>query len=253
MRLLTLDIETSPNLADVWGLWQQNVSLSQLRQSTRMLCFAAKWHGDKRVIFHSEHHGDWQDRRSIMVNAAWNLLNEAEGIIHFNGKRFDTPHLNREFVEAGLTPPSPYKQIDLCEVVKRVFKFPSNKLEYVSKQLGLKGKLQHTGHKLWVDCMAGDDKAWNLMRRYNKRDVVTTEELYDRLLPGIPASMHPHVGLYHKLPRSTWPGCGSVDIKKDGFAYTSLSRFQRYECKACGTWSRGGKRLGGVDTRGVSA
>ena len=54
MKILAIDIETSPNLADVWGLWQQNVSLNQLRESTRMLCFAAQWQGSKRITFASE-------------------------------------------------------------------------------------------------------------------------------------------------------------------------------------------------------
>lgn len=247
MKLLTIDLETSPNLADVWGLWQQNVSLSQLRESTRMLCFAAKWYGDKKVHYFSEHH----DGKETMVCAAWTMLNAADAIIHFNGKRFDTPHLNREFVEAGLTPPSPYRQIDLCDVVKRVFRFPSNKLEYVSKRLGLEGKLHHTGQQLWTDCMAGDDKAWNLMRRYNKQDVVTTEQLYDRLLPWIPASMHPNVALYDEEVLTACPRCGSTNIKKDGFAFTALSMFQRYECTDCHTWSRGGKKLDGAKVQGV--
>lgn len=149
MRRLTLDIETRPNLAYTWGLWDQNVGLNQLVSPVDMICFAAKWHDEKRVKFFSE----WADGREGMVNAAWGLLNDADVAIHYNGRKFDVPHLNREFVSIGLTPPSPYKQVDICNVVKRVFAFPSNKLEYVSKALGVKAKDAHKrfpGFELWL-------------------------------------------------------------------------------------------------------
>src|SRR5690606_41747736 len=89
-----------------------------------------------------------------MVKEAHRLLSAADAVIHFNGQRFDIPHLNREFVEAGLTPPSPYSQIDLLKVVKKNFRFPSNKLDYVTKKLGLDHKVQNGGHQLSVKGMA---------------------------------------------------------------------------------------------------
>ncbi|NIV35232.1 MAG: hypothetical protein GWN58_38990, partial [Anaerolineae bacterium] len=48
-----------------------------------------------------------------MLEGAWELLDEADAVVHYNGKKFDIPTLNREFVKYGFTPPSPYKQIDL--------------------------------------------------------------------------------------------------------------------------------------------
>lgn len=51
MKILMLDIEVSPNTAHVWGLWQQNVSINQLMESSYTLCWAAKWHGTKEVMF----------------------------------------------------------------------------------------------------------------------------------------------------------------------------------------------------------
>ena len=108
-KILTLDCETSPNIADVWGLWQQNVSLNQLRESTRMISFAAKWLGKPRVEFYSEFHNG----RVEMIHRAHEMCNEADVMIHYNGRTFDVPHLNREFIENGFAPPSPFQQIDL--------------------------------------------------------------------------------------------------------------------------------------------
>ena len=53
MKVLFLDIETSPNVAHVWGIWQQNVSLNQLMESSYTMCWAAKWQGESKVHFDS--------------------------------------------------------------------------------------------------------------------------------------------------------------------------------------------------------
>jgi DNA polymerase elongation subunit (family B) len=241
-RILTIDIETSPNLAHVWSLWNVNVGLSQLRESGDVMCFAAKWHGSNKIMYYSTyHHG-----REAMLQAAHDLLSEADIVVHYNGVRFDIPHLNRAFVEAGMTPPAPYAQVDLFRVVKRNFRFPSNKLDYVVQALALGAKDQHQGHQLWVDCIAGKRSAWDTMRAYNKQDVHITEKLYDKLLPWI--SPHPAVGLY-SFESHSCPACGSAEVKPRGRAYTSVSVFQRYRCDDCGRWSRGSKRVSGVALR----
>jgi hypothetical protein len=245
VRILEIDIETSPNLAHVWDLWQQNVALNQLLQSTEMLCFAAKWYRERPVMFFSGH----RDSKATMIESAHKLLDQADAVIHYNGRRFDVPHLNREFVEVGMRPPSPFAQIDLYQVVKRRFKFPSNKLDYVSRTLGLKGKVKHEGHELWVKCMAGDARAWKNMERYNKQDVLLLEELYDVLLPWIPS--HPSRVVVDGVEGC--PACGSTQLTRQGFAYTGVSKYQRFRCSDCGKWSRGSKRIAAADIREVTA
>ena len=243
MKILTLDIETSPNLAHVWGLWKQDIRGPQLLESTEMLCFAAKWLGSKPVLFASQ----FTDGRESMVRAAHDLLSEADALITYNGKRFDTPHLNREFIQLGLKPPSPFKQIDIIETVKSKFKFPSNSLAYVLKTLGLGGKLSHTGHQLWIDCLAGDARAWKLMERYNKQDVVRTEQLYEYLLPWITG--HPSFGA--ETGNDVCPNCGSDNLQRQGFSYTQTGRYQRYVCE-CGRWCSATRRDRGTRIKGVA-
>lgn len=245
-RILTLDIETSPGLADIWALWDQNVGLSQLREVTAVICFAAKFHGEDKVHFHSSFH----DGHDEMIAAAHALLDEADIVVHFNGTSFDMPHLNREFILAGLPPYSPVAQVDLLKVVKSRFKFMSNKLAHVSTQLGLEGKLEHSGHELWVKCLAGDEDAWATMREYNVQDVVLTEQLYDRLRPWV--KNHPHVGLFGVSEEDSCARCGGTDLEKRGFAYTPLGKFQQFQCRGCKSWSRGKKSLATVDVRGIA-
>jgi len=244
-KTLTLDIETSPILAYTWGLFDQNISIGQIVEPTRMLSWAAKWHGSKRVLFASEFH----DGHDAMVRQIHALLDEADIVVHFNGSTFDMPHLRREFALLDLPPYSPVQEVDLLKVARSRFRFPSNKLDYLAGQFDLGGKLHHTGFQLWRDCLAGDEKAWNLMRRYNKRDVVITEQLYDRLRPYM--KTHPHMGLFSGEV-DCCSRCGSVDLEKRGFAYTGVSAFQQFRCRACGSWSRGSKSTARVDSRGVA-
>lgn len=245
MKLLTVDLETSPATASVWGMFNQNIGLNQLLVPTRVLCFAAKWHGATKVDFYSEHHHGKEE----MVQAAHRLLTEADAVIHFNGARFDVPHLNREFLLAGLNPPAPFHQIDLLRVIRKQFKFQSGKLAHVTAELGLSGKLSHSGHTLWLQCLEGDEKAWNLMRRYNKQDVVTTEELYNRLLPWI--TNHPHVGLIDKRPAESCPNCASTAIQWRGWAFTKSSQYRRFQCQDCGSWGRATSRETGTKVVGI--
>ena len=245
-RILVLDIETSPNLAWVWGMWDQNVGINQLVESQTVLCFAARWLGEKKVHFHSVH----QDGQAGMIQAAWDLLEESDAIIHYNGKGFDIKHLHREFLLHKLGPPSPHRDIDLLTVCRGRFKFPSNKLDYISQALGLGQKVKHAGMELWIACMQGDDKAWATMRKYNIGDIQLTEDLYYELLPWI--KNHPHVGSYNGEAHSC-PNCGGTDIRKNGWSVSNASTYQRYRCKSCGANIRDAKKNPEVKTttRGI--
>lgn len=246
MKILTIDIETAPNLAHVWGLWQQNVGLPQLLESGHVLCFAAKWYGEKKVIFYSE----FEHGKEAMLRAAYDLVCEADVVVHFNGKSFDMPWLNSEWVRQGWTPPAPYQEIDLKVISSKTFRFPSNKLDYLAGELLGQKKVKNVdGHELWIQCMAGDKAAWKQMEKYNRFDVVLTEKLFDRIRPWI--RNMPNPALYDEADpvQHTCPECGSCELTKEGYAYTKVSKYQRYSCDNCGRWSRGAKRLAGVDLR----
>lgn len=179
MKTLYLDIETTPIKAYVWGLWDQNVSIDQIIEPTTMLCFGARWGGTKKVIFKSVHH----DGYKVMLEELHALMEEADVLVGWNSAAFDHKHINREFLENGFTPPSPVKDLDLMSIVKANFQFPSNKLDYVAQKLGVGAKVKHSGFKLWINCMAGDPKAWAEMKKYQIQDVNLLIDLYDILLP----------------------------------------------------------------------
>lgn len=243
-KILTLDIETSPNIVYRWGLYDQSpVSIEQIIEPQRVICWAAKWHDRSRVEFASEFH----DGHEFMVGRARELMSEADIVVHYNGKRFDMPHLRTEFLLAELMPSAPVQEIDLYQVVKSRFRFPSNKLDYVARRLGVGGKVSHAGQALWTGCLAGDPKSWASMKRYNLNDVVIEEQVYDRVRPWI--TNHPNMALFIDGDDPTCPNCGLHELTKQGVRRTATTVYQRYQCNHCGAWSRGGKSLDRVDLR----
>lgn len=235
MKILLLDIETAPNVAYVWGLFKENIPLQRLVSSGYVLCWAAKWLGEDEVMFDSVH----QSKPKAMLKGIHKLLEEADAVIHYNGTNFDIPTLNKEFLLNRMTPPSTYKQIDLLRTARDRFRFTSNKLDYVADALGVGKKFKHKGFELWVQCMAGNKEAWDEMESYNKQDVHLLEEVYQIFRPWI--RNHPNVALYTDSADAVCPYCGGAHLHKRGTAFTSVGKYQRYQCVDCGGWSRGRK------------
>lgn len=232
MKLLFLDIETAPHKVYSWGLFKQNIAINQIVEPGYTLCWAAKWNHGPEIMFESVENSERQ-----MLEQMFKLLDEADAVVHYNGRKFDVPTLNKEFIQLGLGVPSPYHQIDLYQVVRSQFRFPSNKLDYVSQALGLGAKVKHMGMELWKGCMDGDAKAWRLMERYNKQDVRLLPKLYERLLPWI--KTHPNHALYTDDTRPVCTNCGSHKVQSRGEEHTRTQTYKRYQCTGCGTWLKG--------------
>lgn len=227
-KVLFIDVESSPNMVYTWGLWNQNVSIEKIISPQRILCWAAKFEGQSEVMWK----GEYNTNRTYLFNMLAEILDETDFVVHFNGISFDMPMINAEFIQAGIKPPSPYKQIDLYKVASKQFRFPSNKLDYISQALNIGEKVKHPGFSLWTDCLAGKSDAWEIMRQYNIHDVELLEDLYKAMLPWIP--YHPN----RLLTELACPTCGSEELQKRGTYLARTRRYQRYVCKQCGAWSR---------------
>lgn len=227
-KILFLDIETAPAVAYVWGLHDQNININQVVRPGYILCWSAQWLDGKNE-FHKITDGE-----KTMLQRMRDLLDEADAVVHYNGASFDIPILTREFIKHRITPPSPFKQIDLYRAVQRTTRFDSGKLAFVSKELGI-GEKGHTGgFELWTGCMNGDKKAWATMEKYNRQDVKLLIPLYLRLLPWIPG--HPVLGLVEGV---TCTRCGGKHLQRRGQAVMSRGTYARYQCQSCAAWSRG--------------
>ena len=224
-KILVIDIETAPASGYIWKLFDVNISLSQLIDTSKVICFAAKWVGDKKVIFHSNQ----EDTHKKMIKKAWDLFNEADAVIGYNSKNFDCKILNKEFILSGFPPPAPYKHIDLLQTMKNKFKFMSNKLDHVSQELGIGKKTSHQGFELWQACMNNDSKAWKLMKKYNINDVKLTEELYDKVKGWLKTTFN-----FNEHSESmVCPNCGSHNVTKNGTYKSPTRAYQKYVCNDC--------------------
>lgn len=205
--------------------------MSQMVTSSKTLCWAAKWYGEKRVMFDSVH----QSTERQMLKGIHRLLDEADVVVHYNGRKFDVPTLNKEFLLNNMMPPSPYKQVDMLLAARGAFRFQSNKLDSIAQQLDLGKKTSHEGFELWVKCMANDAGAWRRMEKYNKNDVVLLEKVYDRMKPWIKG--HPSHSTHTGSEVCT--NCGSDRLQRRGTATNAAGKYPRLQCVDCGTWMRG--------------
>jgi hypothetical protein len=249
-KILLLDIETAPNRAYFWGgTYKQNINPDWIDAAGYVLCWTAKWLGKKEVVFRRLRNGN----HKALLSPMHKLLSEAHAVVHYNGKKFDIPTLNKEFLIRGMKPPSPYKQIDLLKTMWETFLFPSNKLDYICKALDIGQKLRHEGPQLWMDCMDNKSEAWKKMEAYNRRDVELLEQLYRRLLPWIKG--HPNRGAANN--DQICPSCGSFDYVIDGEHRAQVLKYRRYQCADCGTWFRSNRssspRLRAGEERFVAA
>lgn len=245
MKVLHIDIETAPSLAFVWGLWKENIPIDRLIAPGYTMCFAAKWEDQKETMFHSLFEEDME----TMLSELWVLLDEADVVVHYNGKKFDIPTINREFIKYDFPPPSPYDQIDLYQIVRSTFRFASNKLDFVARELGIGAKVQHKGMDLWKECMAalqyeeGEEvpekfwKSWKEMERYNREDVVLLPRLYAKLQPWI--RNHPNRALWMPVgDMPVCPSCGSTDLRFKSYKRTKVLGYKQYHCQKCGSYPR---------------
>lgn len=245
-KILLLDVETSPSAVYVWGCYDQNINPIQVIKEGYMLCWSAKWLGSKEVMFDSifNYKSYFKKNPSSDLQIAkslWKLLNECDICITHNGNDFDLKWANTIFLKNGLKPPSSFKSIDTLKEARTNFKFLSNKLEFLVKDLSLGEKMQNEGFSLWLKCMQGELNAWKSMEQYNKRDVLILEKLYNIMKPFIKS--HPKLGLYFEDLKMRCNNCASSNLQKHGFAFTSGNKYQRYICNDCGVESRGKKSL----------
>lgn len=242
-KVLVLDCETSPLLVYAWDLRDQDFSIQNLQQDWYIMAWSAKWLGESRIFYKDQRASKEMSDDRLILEDLWKLLDEADIVITQNGAKFDGPKLNARFIMHGMKPPSPYQHLDTYQIVKKVAKFTSNKLEYLTAKLCTKyKKLSHKnfpGLSLWIQCLKGNRAAWEEMKRYNIHDVLSTEELYMKIRAWAPESM-PDV-FAGADPEISCRTCGSFEMQKRGTTIKKRLKYQRFQCQNCGVWTTGGR------------
>ena len=241
IKILLLDIETTPIKAWVWSRWKQNIYLDQTISEWFMLSWSAKWLFDTEIMSEvlTKKEVLREDDKRI-CSSIWKLIDEADIVIAHNGMAFDEKKLNARFLVNGLPPVSPYQVVDTKLVAAKQFGFSSNKLDALASYFGIPVKLD-TDFELWARCMAGDVKSLKYMEEYNRHDVAILEEVYVKMRPWIRS--HPNLGLYIDDNEPVCSVCGSPHIHLKGHYTTSVGVYPTYVCDDCGAFSRSRKSI----------
>lgn len=243
-KILTIDIERLPGLAYAFDQKTKFIPARNFVQQPETVCFAARWYGQSRMIFESV----WKDKQR-MIERSWELYDEADAVITFNGRRFDNNHLRGAWLKADMPAPRPWKDIDLFTMAKGKFGFISNGLDHITRELGYTGKTMSYNIATTQAAVNGDKTAQRDLKTYNMGDVELTEWLYDRLASYLPT--HPHFGQTDKMSCNS---CGSRDLEEQVSNYKAvLLEYKLFRCNVCGSQVRGNFNVARVAvTRGVA-
>ncbi len=238
MKVLLYDVESSPNIAYVWGKYEQN-ALGDFIKERQIISFAWKWLGEKEVHVLAlpsfpGYKKNREDNRALILELH-KLISSADIAIAHNINEFDDKMANTEFISHGLKPPPPHKTVDTLQFARSKFRFNSNKLGDLGKRLGLGEKVNTGGFELWAKCLQGDRKAWALMMAYNKQDVVLLEKIYLKMRPYM--KLHPNMNAADR--HIGCPVCRSVNLRRRGWSYSNTGKNPRFSCNDCGKWSKG--------------
>ena len=250
LKILILDIENAPMMSYHWGIWKQNIATPMRLEGDRsyMMSISMKWLGEDKIHYFETRTED----DSQLVKETLKFLDKADIVIAHNGKSFDLRKINAYAILNGLKPPSPYRIIDTLLEARKHFMFERNTLAYIADALDCSPKLEHAkfkGFELWKECMSGNSEAWAEMKKYNIQDIVTLEEVYIKMRPYIKG--HPNIVTGSPSLTKRCTACGSKNLHEEGYSVTNVSKFRRYKCADCGSFSRGRKNLLNKDARDI--
>lgn len=251
-RILIFDLETSPELSYHFGRYQVNINDVFNIQPSYLLSFSAKWLGEPEIITVGLPYYDDYDPQKLsdkrLCQDLHNLLSEADIVVAHNLKRFDWKVAQTRFLLNDLSPISPTKLVDTLLIARSQFRFPTNKLDTLARQLGVGEKLQHSGASLWLGCLENNEDDWKMMLDYNTVDVEVLESVYLKLRPY--DKQHPNVAVYYEDNHRRCVCCGSKRlVLTDKKSFTGTSEFDVYQCGNCGKHNRSRKNNLSKDKR----
>jgi len=241
-RILLLDIETLPQEYYLWNPKQEFAQPEMQIKDWSIVCWAAKWLFEKDVMGQAVKPEDAVDRKDgSILKGIWDLVDEADIVVHQNGIRFDMPSLNTRWILHGYPPPSQYLNVDTLQIATRKFRFTYKRLEELGKKFGIGEK--HEMHFVdWRNCLEGSlkDRKQAIQKQldYCKNDVAPLlEDVYLNLLPWI--DNHPNMNVYAQNDKSCCRNCASTDISWNGQYVTPQGLWQGWRCNSCGAIGRG--------------
>lgn len=184
-NILYVDIEVSKSLYFNYGNRVPSgfMNIDDLYHEKYIICWAASYVGSKTVwsdCVTSKEARKWTDKR--ILPRLRELMESADIIAGHNIDAFDIKHINAQLLLTDQEPITGKKTIDTLKIARQKFKFESNKLDYISRKLGLRPK-DDIRNSDWLKIVTtGDEKTLAKVLRYNKGDVTSGKGVLERLM-----------------------------------------------------------------------
>ena len=232
MKILFLDLETSPNIVWSWGVHRKTpLSHNNILKERQIICACWKWAGERKV--HSIHWGLKEQNDYEVVKKLGEVVREADLIVGHNSDKFDLGWLRGRTLYHGLPPLSEGSTEDTYKLARKTLYLNSYRLDYLGQFLKV-GRKRKTQDGLWHRVQfEKNGKALKQMVMYCAQDVKLTERVYNRISPHVPHPVNKTLLRYaHK-----WgcPSCGAsiMQSTRDGVRATKAQLKQRRRCGKC--------------------
>lgn len=242
-KRLFYDIETS--FCEGWFYrpdWNTRIFPHQIKEHAKIISIHWSWEGKEDV-----HNLDWGLNKQCdksMLKKFIKEMDKADEIVHYNGKKFDTPWIRQRAMFHGLEFRHQYNEIDCYGLVKKYLKqLPDKRLKGVCEYFGLPLKLDAGGHITWVNVIYNKDReALKHLLFYGDGDIISLKAVYKKLRPYVAPNSHYHseliqIGGRFVSSKFFCPECGKLPHYKQKYV-TAQGTVQHYmqcsdrkECK----------------------
>lgn len=180
MKLLYLDIETTPMLSYHYGTKKLFISAQQIKEHPKVSSVVLMWEYNRQPISYK-----W-DAKNIddteLLKEIVPILNKADLIIMQNGDRFDVPVLQDRLCQLKLPALKNIITFDTLKASRRSFMRAHHSLDSRSIRYGLGGKLPRDWDRI-IAIAEGDEKALKEDLLYNAKDVTDMRSIMWREFP----------------------------------------------------------------------
>jgi len=234
-KRLFYDIETSFCEGAFWRTgWNQTISPFQVFKYPQIISISYKWEGEDKV-----QRLDWGLKKQCdkaMVATFVKIMDEADEVIGYNSKRFDTKWIRTRAIFHGVQMRHTYNEIDVLQWVKKYTNLPAgNTLAEACKYYDVPNKRDSGGFDTWVGVVMRKEKAsLDAMHYYCDGDVISLEGLFNKLEPFVRPNMH--YGILRGGHKFSCPTCGTnkVGLRKTyTTAQGTITNYMRCCNKAC--------------------
>jgi uncharacterized protein YprB with RNaseH-like and TPR domain len=128
----------------------------------------------------------WQHKfdKGVMKQFVKDIKGYTRLIVYYGGRRrFDIPYLRTRALRWGIPFPTwkEYMVTDVFDLVKPMLRLHRNRLECAADLLDIPSKQHRLNPEVWMKGQAGDKRSLDYIQTHCDEDVVTLEQVYDRL------------------------------------------------------------------------